>query len=240
MGDAMSSLSSVKNKSSAKTKKKGKSKEVSEGNISKSGCPIGISDEEEPPDKCHCELFDGQPCLDRFSVNIINTYRDGIQNLSRTELDIILLGKISSCINMTPGDSPSTYSLHGYDICRRSFKYLHYTSQNKLTKLIKWYKANGLVMKQEKKESPSKVVPVSHKSQSEVIPDTDMSNLITLSNDIVHWPSNVGWQTEFSTDIATSSQKSTCQGVKKPVSQVMEEMMQGYFPQPNMHDFSSV
>ena len=74
------------------------------------------------------------------------------------EKDLILLGMISTTMNLSEQTTNSkrssqkkrerprtTYMFESKIICKETFKFKHYISQNKLTALIKHYKEYGLV-----------------------------------------------------------------------------------------------
>lgn len=105
---------------------------------------------------CECQIFEQGSCLNQFSIDTITKYRRDILNLTRQQLDLVLLGKIGSALDMSSHthakrkavterrNTRSLYKLHGKHICLWTFRYVHRISQAKLTALIKWYKQHGL------------------------------------------------------------------------------------------------
>ncbi|RUS90967.1 hypothetical protein EGW08_001271 [Elysia chlorotica] len=103
---------------------------------------------------CGCK---GTPCHSPFSSQDIEDFRLQYLALERAELDICLLSKISCGIHLesqtrNSKNSAQTerktqrtdYSLHGHKICRDFFKFIHGIGQDKLTALLKHYKAKGV------------------------------------------------------------------------------------------------
>ena len=48
---------------------------------------------------CKCTVFDGKPCSSLFSYKYILTSRLNCMDMTRKELDLIILGQLSACCN---------------------------------------------------------------------------------------------------------------------------------------------
>src|SRR6218665_1194878 len=104
----------------------------------------------------------GAPCHTLFSVEEPVKRRMDMVSMTSKEQSLILLGKISCTINMSPMTCNSkragvqtertrqrtAYMMESHVICRETFKFLHAISQDRLTSIIKWYKEIGLVPKE--------------------------------------------------------------------------------------------
>ncbi|XP_035270854.1 uncharacterized protein LOC118225889 [Anguilla anguilla] len=106
---------------------------------------------------CCCKLNEGKPCHTRFPKEELLDVRLQYLNLSREELDIAILSKLSCGMHLSDTTSRSRkreqtqrlahrtdYYYHGHRICRDVFKYLHGVGQDKLNALMKHYKAAGV------------------------------------------------------------------------------------------------
>ena len=111
-----------------------------------------------------CQHNNGAPCHTLFSVEERVKRRMEMVSMTSKEQSLILLGKISCTINMSPMTCNSkragvqmertrqrtAYMMESHVICRETFKFLHAISQDRLTSIIKLYKENGLVPKEKK------------------------------------------------------------------------------------------
>ena len=115
------------------------------------------SDSEEITVSCSCKLNDGQSCHTRFSSAELSDVRLQFLDLTRAELDIAVLAKLSCGIHLSSMTSSSRkgqqkerkahrtdFYHHGFRVCREVFRYLHAIGQDKLTALIAHYKVCGV------------------------------------------------------------------------------------------------
>ncbi|KAL3045312.1 hypothetical protein OYC64_013556 [Pagothenia borchgrevinki] len=107
--------------------------------------------------RCSCKCNDGVPCYTRYTPEEMVKRRDQMNEMTNGEKHLVLLGKISSNINLSKETAcakrghqkerkqqRTSYILDGHKICRETFKFLHGISQDKLTGIIKFYKEHGL------------------------------------------------------------------------------------------------
>src|SRR6218665_1286319 len=114
---------------------------------------------------CDCQHNDGKPCHKLFSLENKVSRRTDMANMTSREQMLILLGKLSCTINLSPKTCRSkqaigsqkerdhqrtTYLIEGNTVSRKAFKFLHAVSQNRLTALLKWYREHGLVPKEKR------------------------------------------------------------------------------------------
>lgn len=108
---------------------------------------------------CGCDLVDGG-CSSMFSEDTLTGFRGDCRELTRAELDMVLLGQLSAFTNTSTLTTHSTtrsghpslsrqrlYShfwSHGRRICRKTFLTLHCISDKRLRNLQKSLKENGL------------------------------------------------------------------------------------------------
>ena len=106
----------------------------------------GDDQDEEPEEitvSCSCKLNDGQSCHTRFSSDELAGVRLQFLDLTRSELDIAVLAKLSCGIHLSSLTSSSRkgqqkerkahrtdFYHHGYRVCREVFRYLHALSFN--------------------------------------------------------------------------------------------------------------
>lgn len=105
--------------------------------------------------KCTCTLFDGLPCSTRYSTAELLEMRMHHLSMTREELDIIALVKLSTAIHVDPTTTASKqkpnqrkkirsqYRHEGHNICRESFMFMHEIFKDRLTTLLKHYQENG-------------------------------------------------------------------------------------------------
>lgn len=111
-----------------------------------------------PPNfTCKCSHNNGDQCWTAFSTEEIDSFKLQYIALTREELDICILSKLSCFLHVDPmtkrpkqkeqtvrKSSRADYFHHGHRICRDFFMYLHGIGKDKLTALIKAYKLNGV------------------------------------------------------------------------------------------------
>ena len=89
----------------------------------------------EPEFMCKCQHNKGTPCCTAFHPEALQMMRLGYLELSRDELDIAVLSKLSSGMHLTASTAKSRkreqferkaqrtdFFLHGFRICRDTFK----------------------------------------------------------------------------------------------------------------------
>ena len=112
----------------------------------------------------------------------INDIRLSMQEMTRHERDLVLLGKISSCTVMsdktqcskrkmqTDRKQPqSTWIIHGTKVCRIAFLFINNISNDKLSNAMKWYQENGLVPRFLKSGGRREVRSLSHSDNVRVV-----------------------------------------------------------------------
>src|SRR5688572_137904 len=93
-------------------------------------------------------------CWSQFSTEEMVKHRLNMQAMIPRDQMRVLLGKISSSINMSEMTCSTKKVVRQFDSsnglfeCRHTFKFLHGIRQDQLTSLIKWNKADGLVPKE--------------------------------------------------------------------------------------------
>lgn len=120
--------------------------------------------------KCCCKYNDGHPCSTRFTQEELQLIRCCFLEMTREELDIAVMAKLSCGMHLSELTSRShqkeqtsrrfqktDFYHHGLKICRDTFKYLHCIGQDKLNSLIKHYKEHGITPRVHgnKKRQPS-------------------------------------------------------------------------------------
>ena len=94
---------------------------------------------------CGCHFNKGQPCSTNFSAEQVETCQLEANELSRRELDLVILGKLAAMCRSDEKLQPYTVFLHGGNrVCRKRFTYLHEIEHKKLRNLMKHLKKNGL------------------------------------------------------------------------------------------------
>ncbi len=109
-------------------------------------CPgpmdLSVKEEEDVTsfmgDTCGCTLGNGSPCSKQFTVTHVTKMRMTSMELTRSELDMALLGQISACTNHSDGvvvesrhtaagrkKIYSNYIHQGKPVCPRFFRFLH-------------------------------------------------------------------------------------------------------------------
>ena len=124
---------------------------------------------------CKCSDSKRGQCMKALDPECIYDIRLSMQEMTRHKRDLVLLGKISSCTEMsdktqcskrkmqTDRKQPqSTWIIHGTKVCRIAFLFINNISNDKLSNVMKWYKENGLVPRFLKSGGRREVRPLSH------------------------------------------------------------------------------
>ena len=115
---------------------------------------------------CSCKHFDGGPCCRLFSASHYQEVRDQCRELSRSELDLVVMGQLLALTNS--GDMTQakkhipkerqrsfTYFKHGgHTICIKTFCFLHTIGQSKFKAIKASFESNGLVPRQHRHHKP--------------------------------------------------------------------------------------
>ena len=67
---------------------------------------------------CGCELSSGKPCSQQFSVDHFLEFRGQCKELTRTELDVALLGELSAFMFSNEQTARATTQQHPSDGCQ--------------------------------------------------------------------------------------------------------------------------
>ena len=107
---------------------------------------------------CGCDLANGS-CSSTFTTESIESYRSECSELSRAELDMVILGQISAFTNTSTLSVNSTKHRHpaasrqrpymlfwhgGRRVCKKTFLFLHTISDKRLRNLQESWRENGL------------------------------------------------------------------------------------------------
>ena len=107
--------------------------------------------------RCSCKHNAGNPCYTMFADGEIEAIRCCFLEMTRDELDIAILAKLSCGMHLSDMTSRSRraqserktqrtdFYHHSKRICRDTFKYVHGIGQDKLNNLIKHYKEHGVI-----------------------------------------------------------------------------------------------
>ena len=94
---------------------------------------------------CGCHFNKGQPCSTNFGTEQVETCRLEANELSRGELDLVILGKLAATCRLDDTQRQYSVFLHGgHRICQKMFMYLHDIGYKRLRNLMKHLKKNGL------------------------------------------------------------------------------------------------
>ena len=102
---------------------------------------------------CGCQLWKGRNCSLQFSIDHISDVRSYCASLSRTELDMVLLGQIMALSDITINPQYSllnqkrvhtTYIHLGKQICLTTFR-LHGVGRSRMENLMTHFQVYGLV-----------------------------------------------------------------------------------------------
>ena len=94
---------------------------------------------------CSCKLgVQGSPCSQQLSRETIEWTRQNCLELTKSELDPIVLSQIHSLQNATPTRNRSMFYIYGVQICFDTYLYLHCVSRKRYQNLVQHYKIHGL------------------------------------------------------------------------------------------------
>lgn len=98
--------------------------------------------------ECKCKF--GEPCCKSISVELIINYRSSCLELSKDELDLVILGQIHSHYVPLTSDSDrrktsysSHYFFHNKPICLKTFLFVHAISDKRYRNLVEHYRTNS-------------------------------------------------------------------------------------------------
>ena len=119
--------------------------------------------EEENLDKfvregCGCKLANGEPCSSYFTTEYYRSVRSQMAELTRTELDLVVMGQIMANINCSPYTSTTkchrkaterkqtnvTFSHLGHPVCRITFLFLHSIGVDRYKNIKASFEHNGI------------------------------------------------------------------------------------------------
>ena len=119
-----------------------------------------LTDWDEPVQRflqssCGCTLQQGKPCSSLFSAEQMMKTRLDMKDLTKNELDLVILGKISALSKREgksisgrmegPRKAARTTFMHGGEVvCRKTFLQLHCVGLKRLKNLIRHYQQYGL------------------------------------------------------------------------------------------------
>ena len=127
---------------------------------------------------CGCDKDQGNPCSKLFPLEHYIEMRAHCSFLTKDELDLALMGFISSAIldSETVKDGrhqhpakrkrlTMTYKHHGMEVCRKTFLFLHGIGKDRLQNVKDHYKVEGLQVRINKntKRSPHHAMPFAAK-----------------------------------------------------------------------------
>jgi hypothetical protein len=105
---------------------------------------------------CRCKHHNGQPCCTLFSADHYQRVRDDCRQLSRSELDLVVMGQL---LAFTQNDETTQAKHHspknrkrsftcfkhgGHDICIKTFCFLHTIGRSKFEAIKACFQSNGL------------------------------------------------------------------------------------------------
>ena len=108
---------------------------------------------------CGCALHNGRPCSGQFTIDHYLEFRGQCKELTRAELDMVLLGQLSAftftseqTVRATLQRHPSEGRQHSYTmfwhrglkVCRKTFLFLHTISEKRFKNLKTSLLQNGL------------------------------------------------------------------------------------------------
>ena len=98
-------------------------------------------------DGCGCKHNDGQPCSNLFTAEQLQGSRLEANELSRDELDLVILGKLAAFLRVDKA-RPQQHRAHflhgGQKVCKKTFLFLHGIGEMRLKNLMKHFKQNGI------------------------------------------------------------------------------------------------
>lgn len=153
---------------------------------------------------CKCKHNNGEPCCTHFDAQELQSIRLGFLELSRDELDIAILAKLSCGMHLTASTTKSRkkaeaqrtdFFYHGFKICRDTFRYIHNISQDKLNNLMRHYKEHGVqarVHKNSKRKPHNALSLVETRAVVDFILNFAEANAIVLPGRAPgHWKTDV-------------------------------------------------
>ena len=106
---------------------------------------------------CGCTKVNGKQCSEQFSLEYIKSLRASCAELSRSELDLVILGQLLACTNQSPGvvtasRNPAAERQRSYttlihqskSVCAKMFGMLHGIGRTRFKNLVKSLKEKGL------------------------------------------------------------------------------------------------
>ena len=106
---------------------------------------------------CGCTKVNRKQCSEQFSLEYIKSLRASCAELSRSELDPVILGQLLACTNQSPGvvitsRNPAAERQRSYtalfhqskSVCAKMFGILHGIGRTRFKNLLKSLKENGL------------------------------------------------------------------------------------------------
>ncbi len=99
---------------------------------------------------CQCQFaMNGGPCSNRFPSKIITRTRMSCHEMTKDELDLVILAHLESNRRSVEGHADSrfsiTYYFHGYKVCKCMYLFVHCVGPKRYKNLISHFSVNGLV-----------------------------------------------------------------------------------------------
>ena len=99
---------------------------------------------------CQCRFgLNGAPCSTRFSRKLITSTRMTCCEMTKDELDLVVLAHLESNRHSAEEQKSSrscvTYYFHGYKVCRNTYLFAHSVGPKRFKNLITHFSENGLV-----------------------------------------------------------------------------------------------
>ncbi len=107
---------------------------------------------------CGCSKLKGQNCVQQFSASVVQEFRSQCQQLSRNELDMILIGQLEAFGDNSDNTSTEwrhsptqrsrihcSYHHKGKIVCLKMFLFLHDVGMKRFKNIIKSYRDNGIL-----------------------------------------------------------------------------------------------
>ena len=105
---------------------------------------------------CSCKLLDGRPCSSQFSTSMLQRARDECRQLTREQLDVVVMGQLRALCQTNPMTQKSKarnserkrtstpYRFKGHRVCRDTFVFLHTMSSARFNAIKQSWIENGL------------------------------------------------------------------------------------------------
>ena len=122
---------------------------------------------------CSCKLADGGPCCKRIQESEFQESRDECRELSREELDLVVMGQLRACNQHGPTtqkqkqhnkereSSKSMFRFGGQRVCIKTFCFLHGMGRSKFEAIKKSWEENGLRPRSRKHKAPHNTTKLS-------------------------------------------------------------------------------